>query len=43
MLNVDADLVAMFATQNAAAADHSAGLLGQLVRVLERLPPGPTC
>ena len=41
MLSVHADLAALFALQDAADADRFALVMGQLERVLDRLPPGP--
>jgi len=41
MLCVHADLAALLAHQDAADGDRFARVLGQLARVLDRLPPGP--
>jgi hypothetical protein len=41
MLSVHADLVALLAAQNTAAAERFAGVMSELGRVLDRLPPGP--
>ena len=41
MLNVDADLAALLAHQDAADADLFVRIVGQLGRVLDRLPSGP--
>ena len=41
MLSVHADLAALLARQDAADADRFAQVMGQLGRVLDRLPPGP--
>ena len=41
MLSVHADLTALLAYQDAADADRFARVMGQLARMLDRLPPGP--
>jgi hypothetical protein len=41
MLSVHADLAALFVLRDSAAADRYALVIGQLTRVLNRLPPGP--
>jgi hypothetical protein len=41
MLSVHADLVALLAAQDAASSERFAGVMSELGRMLDRLPPGP--